>query len=222
MSAGLTYPTAGRWAQIAKYWLPEVMDRIIALWQAIAAEFDTDPYLEGVNTDSTATGSAKNSPDFNWPDNVVQLKRQYDAMTAAFDKTVVTVYVDYASGYEQELIDYARSIGAGTGAPDVQPDGKNSIDSYKSQMQGLMPLCQAVQTPELCSGSTGVFTPEQIYQYAMNTLHLTHMYWIAQSTACDTSTQKYSFQYGIIPTVNNHNGFTYSSCPANLPSCDVS
>ena len=216
---GGKWATDGNWGGITRFWDAAVMDRIIALWQALGKRFDKEPYVEAVNTDGTATGFGSNvPPDYTADKDFEQRKRHLAAAIKAFPHTVVIRYIDYGA-HVKDLMQYARDAGAGAGAPDIMPDGRNKIDSFKTGFAGQMPLGQAVQTPELCQSGTGRFLPEQIYRYGVDTLKLNYMFWIEQTTRCDTATKKYSFQYGIIPTVNKHQGAINTSCPDNIKPC---
>src|ERR1700733_15463116 len=47
---------------VARIWEPAVMDRLIALTQALAARYDAEPLVEGISTSETAIGFSSDYP----------------------------------------------------------------------------------------------------------------------------------------------------------------
>ena len=86
---------------------------------------------------------------------------------------------------------------------------------------GKLPVMLMVSQPSLI-GKEGPNTPDAIYRYAMERLGVTHLFWMRLGTEGDTTTQKYSWKYGIVPLIRANKGRTNSACPPNLQSqCDT-
>jgi hypothetical protein len=85
--------STGQWAPA--YYNPAVMDRYIALIQALGNHFDSDPYVEGlyIQEDSAVAEAGGNAspPDPKYSDQawLTQLERLLTASTAAFPHTSV-------------------------------------------------------------------------------------------------------------------------------------
>lgn len=79
----------------AKLWTAPVMDRLIALYQALAARYDTNPYFEGIATAETSIGTT--SPDWSSTAWLTQAKRLVVAAEAAWTHT--NVFVGYNGGF---------------------------------------------------------------------------------------------------------------------------
>lgn len=108
-----------------KLWNASVMDRKIALIQALAAEYNTVENFEGVITGETAMSLATSEGTSNYTPAAfaTQLQRLFQASRAAFTKKQLLTYVNYISGsggsnYFQPVLDAARSANYVVGGPD--------------------------------------------------------------------------------------------------------
>lgn len=93
---GATSGGASSGAYAAAIWRPAVMDRLIALVQALGAHYDGQPYFEGLlfQEDAWIVGAAEASPaapDYSDSAMVAQLERLLAAATAAFPHTSVAM-----------------------------------------------------------------------------------------------------------------------------------
>lgn len=77
----------------AALWRPAVMDRMIALVQALGAHYDNNPYFEALmfQEDAWMMGLWLAAPDFSATATVTQLERLLSASTAAFPHTSVVM-----------------------------------------------------------------------------------------------------------------------------------
>lgn len=108
-----------------KLWNASVMDRKIALIQALAAEYNTVENFEGIITGETAMSLANNEGTSNYTAAglATQLQRLFPASRAAFTRKQLLSYVNYISGsgseaYFQPILDAARAADYVVGGPD--------------------------------------------------------------------------------------------------------
>ncbi len=105
---------------VAALYRPAVMDRMIALVQAMGAHYDGDPYFEGLmfQEDAWMVGLWSGAPDYSDSQFITQLERLLSAATTAFPHTSVIMentWLTYAAGtqsFEQWMI--ANRIAPGT------------------------------------------------------------------------------------------------------------
>lgn len=126
--------SAGRFAPALHR--PAVMDRLIALVQALGARYDNEPYLEAINfeEDAAITQSASGyaNPDPNYSDAawLAQLERLLAATTAAFPHTNViednSWFSHPAPGVALEQWMAANRIAAGS----ADMVGQSTIQTY--------------------------------------------------------------------------------------------
>ena len=106
-------------------WRPAVMDRLIALTQAICERYDMDPAVEIIrapNEVSPALNLLTQPTDYSRSGLAAQLMRFWDASKTACPHTIVSAMVNNLSGEATELIEHAYQIGIGFGTPDAYND----------------------------------------------------------------------------------------------------
>jgi len=206
---------------IARIWDQAVMDRQIALYQALAHRFNDEPYFEGITTEETAPGfDSESPPDYSRPALAAQLKRMMVAARRAWPNTNVFVYTNFLVGELEGIISHAHTNQCGVGGPDVTPRAPSAgariimgIDGGV-RFAGKMPIAFAVQSPELC-GKEGCNRPPDIYSHAVNELGVNYLFWLRFGTAKDTATDKYSWRDGMLPVIRANNGRINAACPSN-------
>ena len=109
---------------IAKIWDASVMDRLIALYEALGERFDREPYFEGIIVSETAT-SRPRDPEYGATAYIVQLTRGLEAIRVAWPNTNVIVFDNYITGASDAQFEaFVRSLEKlriGIGGPDVLP-----------------------------------------------------------------------------------------------------
>lgn len=207
----------------ARIWDAAVMDREIALYQALGRRFDYDPYVEGITGEETAMGFGSARPqDFTNAALATQLNRWIVAVRTAWPHTNVFLYSNYLSGHLEGLIAACARNRCGAGGPDIFPPPGNGTEGDKIlagasadvDYRGRMPIAYAVQTPEL-GGKRGTFTPEQLFDHAYQTLRVNYVFWI-RNTWQGGAEQKWST--GILPYLRSINGKIHTECPSSLQS----
>lgn len=110
---------------IALAWNSAVMDRKIALIQALADRYNNTAKFEGIVISETATGLANNEAGsgYNPADFAEQLIRMMPPSRAAFTKKQLLLYINFISGtgggnYFQPILDAARKADYVVGGPD--------------------------------------------------------------------------------------------------------
>jgi hypothetical protein len=83
--------TPGRYGYTAALHRPAVMDRYIALVQALGAHYDSDPYFEALmfQEDAWMASLLGSAPDYNDAAFTTQIERLLSASTAAFPHTTI-------------------------------------------------------------------------------------------------------------------------------------
>lgn len=139
-------PAGGFYRCNPLWWKAVVMDRFILLMAAIAAEFETDPNFEMVNSSETAHGQPANvanntvhwpsgyqsglTVDYSPPAYVTQLKRLIDAAKGTnplFPTTGFGMFINFISQAStsdtEDLISHLEQTGGIHGWPDTFPQG---------------------------------------------------------------------------------------------------
>jgi hypothetical protein len=217
-NGGVAATTTG---YVARLWDPAVMDREIALFRALGARFDGEPYVEGIAGGETAPALGKNRPDgFSNDALAAQLARWIDATRAAWPRTNLFLYANFLGGKLPGLIAKCADGACGVGGPDVLPPPDDGTEGDRVLMgkmggvdyRGRMPVAYAVQTPAL-GGRKGNFTPEQLFDYAYSTLHANYIFWI-RNTGTGGPGQKWDT--GILPFIRSIDGKIRTECPRSL------
>ena len=213
---------------MARLWDANVMDRKIALIQALGARFNSEPYFEGFTCAETAVSGANESTandngTFTFAALDTQLRREIAASVAAFPNTNCFVFVNFFNGYTRvgNLISYIHSVGAGVGGPDIKPgsptDGQDvwTGDVGGIDYRGMVSVGQSVQSPEL-GGKEGTFTMDQLFN-ELARVGSTHVNWVrtsASQTAIVPSWADTKVRIALTPG-------TVTACPTNYPSCEI-
>jgi len=133
------------------------------------------------------------------------------------------LYTNSLVGELTGVVEHCYASAAGIGGPDVLPPPHKGILGDRILMgiepgaprdyRSLTPIGYEVQTPELC-GKEGCFRLDVLRDYAVDTLKVTHLFWVKMGTQKDTATTKYSWQLGIRPAIQAAKGKTNEACPA--------
>ena len=220
-NGGVVQTTAG---YKAKLWESAVMDRLVAVYDALGRRYDAMPNFEGVIVAETAFGGLPEGYTATaW---IEQLKRAIPTIVSAWPKTNVIVFNNFiqASTTEQfvDFVSFLHSSRVSIGGPDVLPPphaGSKGERIYRGEIDGLdrrgkMPAAFAVQTPEL-GGKEGSFTPQQLYDMCVKTNQCGHIFWIRNNYMGGAAQQ---WDTGILPFIRQ-NPRTVDSCPSRYTSC---
>jgi len=186
----------------AAVWRPAVMDRFIALIQALGAHFNNEPNFEVLTLPETSGAVTTTAPDFSDAALLTQLKRLVTAAVAAFPNTNVTIQNNWMGSIPDtgELVRWTLQAGAGQNGPDIW--GKTAVDKYgdkamswgqecvlginpaagcTTDLRGQIPVIHDIEEPEMdgieFKGLGAPYTPLDLYNNADGNLHASHIFW---------------------------------------------
>jgi hypothetical protein len=204
----------------ARIWDAPVMDRYIALIQAMAQRYDSNPYVEGISSSESAIGFSAAYPapaTFSNGALVTQLQRYTAAARLAWAHSNIFIETNYlgSDANMQALIDTAVGKQAVVGGPDVIPERTIQSDEIVrgaagtgTDYRGTVAIKSEVQYPEL--GQKWQFTPLQLYDIAYNINHANYMLWERNDYY---GSQAQQWVNGILPFIRSVNGKTHTACP---------
>lgn len=215
---------------VPKYWVPAVMDRLIAANAALGARFDKEAYFESFSTAETAApclGDPECSPGVQ----AEQFIRQHNALPAAFPHTLAFVHGNWTPSTDRVTANmYAK--GLGLDGPDLTVIGPkdpsqgpswgytcyNSVfvssGGCKTDYYQKIPLGIGGQVGLERSIQDG-YTMAEIFDFAITSpkgLRVSHMAW-----SQPYQTPGFSFNGTILPYVESKRGTIMNTvCPENL------
>jgi hypothetical protein len=196
-----------------KFWVPAVMDRHIALIQALAAEFDDDPWIEGFVVGESALFNVA-PPGYSHSTIAPQMHRLADAASAAFKSTNIFVMTNFFFGLSNTsaFIDYLQARKIGVGGPDVRPD--NVVDGSEvisGQHDGIV---RSNRTPIFFQNQwrslDGSWTLAELHDYAHNVNRQHYVSWVRKE-----ATGGLSYSRDVLPWIRTNNPPSRTACPEN-------
>ncbi len=206
----------------ARLWEQPVMDRLIALYQALGRRYNADVYFEGIATEETTLSLGSIKPvGYSNAALTNQYKRLVSAVRPAMPQTNLFLYTNFIgnntlmSELIQAMVDPQVAAGGPNTVPDALTQGQRVwTGQLGADYRGLLPISSGVETGEL-GGNHGTFTPKQIYDFAYNTLRVNHLFWV-RNTWEGGAAQKWST--GILPFLRT-NPPIRTSCPVSYGIC---
>ncbi|MEO5573659.1 MAG: hypothetical protein ABIR48_04155 [Gammaproteobacteria bacterium] len=176
---------------VARSWNYNVQSREIALFKALGARFNAEPYFEGMILDETATGIRTwewSRANYTAEKAYAGQKRIMSGLKAAFPNTLCIQYINWYSGASgadeltklRGLFNHALQIGMGIGAPDVDVQVPHYTYPWYSAYAGSMPLVNSVEWDDWdkINPATGrKVTAAEIFNFARYKLHLNYIPW---------------------------------------------
>lgn len=218
---------------IPKYWVPAVMDRILALYRALGERFDAAPHFEAISTHESAVGNGLGDGAYSVDAYVTQLLREQTVLVEAFPHTLSFIHLNWTPRLP-ELVARARGLGLGIDGPDLfvsgDPVGPSTwaypcfnqtflLPQYEGSAcamdyHGAMPLGMGGQVGLEQSIQAG-HSMAVIYDFALRDpqrLRLTHMAW-----SRPYQTPGFTFDATILPHIEQVGGDQLNTaCPQNL------
>lgn len=205
-----------------RLWEKPVMDRLIALYQALGTRYDADNVFEGLQSGETTLGFNGSKPSGY---SVTALAQQYKRFAAEARKTMPRTNLFFATnwlGPDEVMSSLVQSFigpATGVGGPNTQPGNPTQgqsvwIGKMGADFRGILAISSSVESTEL-GGSHGDFTPKQIYDFAYNTLRVSHLFWSRNTWNGDQGQQ---WKSGILPFLRA-NPPTRSGCPSSYGLC---
>ncbi len=217
----------------ARIWDPAVVDRMIALYQAIAAEWDDNPAFEGIYLirETAKNGAILDDPTFSYQAYKQGLKNLVDAADTAFVKSNAVLSMNFSRQQDAEdMFSHLITTKVGYGGPDTMPDDTcahwqiRSDKVYNGTLgdkdhRGAIPSIRSNEGSQM-GGGTGNCVPDEIRDWANDQLHASHLMWTRQNYR---GTPEQQWNTGVLPYINNPaNDLTHTSCPTNYTQGCVS
>lgn len=219
-----------------KTWLAQCMDREIALYTALYNHIKDMANVEMVTTEEMATGVQSDDSNANGYDATysrtnleTQWKRWADAVGPIYVKTGLCHYINGPAGYVDNVANNDFPYGIGFGGPDTIPNqnpvgsyttlqGTNTADNPSRDYRLKVPVCFAVQRPEL-GGKEGNFTPQQFLDFANNTLKSNYMWFVRHLVATNGTGTTWTDMDNYLALGNS---LTNTACPTQwTDGCDT-
>lgn len=205
-----------------RLWEPQVMDRYIALYEAIGKRYDSAPNFEGISSNEREIAARDSTySDRKYAD---QIMRVQVALAKAFPTSMVFESLGWTPHID-EIVQNVYKLGLGITCSDLILPGNFSykgrtyshswIYPYYHSMRGKIPMANSGQVGLQASFGSG-HSMEQIFNYAVGDetsgLQLTHMMW-----AVPWDPPGFTFEGTILPVIEAKNGFVANTkCPENL------
>jgi hypothetical protein len=196
---------------VSRRWDPAVQVRLAKLLMALGKEFDGE--IAGINLPETALeygSTGKLFPaGFTHESYRAAIKTNLAALKKAFPKSVAMQYANFVpgewrpdedKGYLTEVYNFAKSIGAAVGGPDLMPSRPGQMKSSYPLIRdaaGIIPTGLAVQDDNLAEKDpkTGkLVTACDLISFATNDLKLDYIFW---------GTQEPYYSSDVIPTLRS-------------------
>jgi hypothetical protein len=201
-----------------RLWEPAVMDRLIALYQAIGRRYDDDLYFEGMATEETTLSLSQPFPSGY---SHAALQRQYTRLVTtarlAAPQSNFFLYTnwigsaDLMDGLMQSLVVARAAAGGSNIFPGRKTLGQRVwTGEYGTDYRWALALSSSVETGELRD-----YTPKQIADWSYNTLYLNHVFWVRNTWAGDASRR---WDTGILPFLRT-NPPVRTRCPTSYAIC---
>lgn len=209
---------------VARLWETPVMDRLMALYKAMGVRFDSDPFIEGFSTgESTLSlGNPKQWPaGYTHAALLSQYLRFVDSARQYMPQSNIFFNANYLGGdaMMSTLLQRMYDEGVAACGPNVMPDNLTSSQRVwtgktGADYRGLLPIANAVEGPDL-GGGHGDWTPKQLSDFAYNTLHGSHLFWVVNTWVGDSSQR---WKTGILPFLKT-NPPVRTTCPSSYGLC---
>ncbi|MFZ5828874.1 MAG: hypothetical protein ACOY3P_02245, partial [Planctomycetota bacterium] len=207
-----------------------VMERYAKLFRELGKRFDGEPGFTAIN-------STESIGDYKRRDGEEEFVRAWtyfhENCRKTFTNTVVISYITWGPGKEKVRRDLVK-YGVGVGSPDTVPSadiapynpgppprgtnpGHTSEPIYTDHdyLAGKVPICMAVQKPELMKWHRrhGTFTLDEIYRMAVDRLHANYLSWDVESRSEEI---RHGFVEDIMPFLAAKKGRINTDIPSAL------
>jgi len=208
---------------VARIWEPAVMDRLIALTQALSARYDAEPLVEGISTSETAISFNADNPapaSYSTGALLEQLERLIGASRTAWAHSNVFAETNFLGSNQQmeAFIAYCAEHQAVIGGPDVVPETPIQSEQImrgglgaSKDYRGIVAIKAEVQNSSL--GERWKFPPSALYQQAYEIDRANFIFWDRNDYYGDAAQR---WDTGILPFVRSIKGVTVTTCPASF------
>lgn len=203
-----------------KFWLPAVTDRLIALNEALAKEFDDEPFFEGFCRAEIAVPKPVGDASA-YSSQAVQreAQREFAATCKAFQHTLVLIGANWITTKPDFFEQAAQTGVGGVWGPDVAMhhlDNLKALDGtwaypFYPRYQGKIPLTISDQGAFDDSRNLKGITMDQLWNFVITDregLYVSHMIWTGWRA---------SFLRVQLPYIQAKKGYIANTvCPENL------
>lgn len=221
---------------MAKLWVPAVCDRQIALFAALAAEFDNDPWIEGIAVNqetSWAFHTYPAPPDFSLTAVTTQILRLIDTVSQQWKRTCVYASLNWG-GTSNLKLEAARCLqrGVGVNGPDFTslqgklPGGSTPIPMYAVwdgrdggvDYRGKIP--RSLRYGDAGVMGTGFTCDMAIDLQASTGMGVNYTFWTAKFPGESVNTTEQQWP-AIVAAVNARPNNYPAACPSTFTACDI-
>lgn len=204
-------------------WDSTVMDRLIALFNAFATQYDANTTVESVGTwrtDLAISDADKTTLSYSASAYITQLQRLVSTCKPNLANTVLLLGVDdipdASDSAISSFVSNVASNGGGFCAPDLYPpagygQGYPVMASAKAQT-GTAALGADMLASRM-GGTGGEFSPEEVLTYAGTQLNCNYVCWTDTPAK---NTPRYRFTNAIIPAIDAYGNLLPTTEPSNL------
>lgn len=220
------------------FWDPAVNDRYIAMWKAIGAAFDDEPYFEGAAIISETSIGPYNG-NFSYTTVLAQWRRLIAEVMPAFPKSNPVFYVNGVNGQKNadDMIAYMYPLQIAQGAPDTcsQSDCITRMPSINTVMgvapstsapfdyRGKMPIMWSSEATEMgytFNQHPGGYTVSELYDIVENQYHASHFLWY-RNIYVGNNNQRWDTPGGALEFIQTH-ALSHTGCPTiYTQGCDT-
>lgn len=214
---------------IARIWRADVMDRLIALYQAFGARYNSNAYMEAIATEESTAGFGSVTPPSDYSSTALhtQLRRLFVAARPAMPNTQILFLANFlkpecGSTGMQGTLSAAAANDISFSGPDILPN--EGIDGYDilegiscgHDYRGEVSVAPHMEAAGL-GGGQGDYLPQQIYDFAKNNLRANYLIWRRNTWYGDANQQ---WTGGILPVIQANPIIHNTNCPSSFPSCN--
>ncbi len=209
---------------------PDVVNRKLALYKAIADKFDRHPNLELITDGETSIGGSIGYSHDAW---VEEIKRFYIEAKKSFRHTMVLVQLNFLGGSDHYLYEVARVIeetgGGAIGLPDTVPCRRRDIPASEvcdytipgydvlRKFHGRIAIAPNAETWDLQYEESS-----DVYDMALNYLGADHVFWSRSFTSRRDKSNREPDAYineQVLPMLQRLGSKIEAKCPTSLIPC---
>ncbi|MDO6461906.1 hypothetical protein Q4485_14435 [Granulosicoccaceae sp. 1_MG-2023] len=226
------YYKYGGYVCMVKLFREDVMDRHIALFQAIGKAFDDHPNFEIISTGESAIGATDGYTAQGWTDQLIRL---FEESKEELSHTTVNMQLNFLGGgtsYMEQIVQAMAETGGGSmGLPDTVPCRRMDIpdsevcgyriEAYDlmRKYNGVIGIAPDVETWDLTYDQT----PE-VFDMAVDYLGANYILWQSEfSSRVDENSYVSGYlDNQVIPTISANGGRINDECPSSFEPCTSS
>lgn len=215
-----------------KLWNPNILSRLVKLFEALGNRYNSHPYFEGIGLTETSMGTSTK------PITSAQINDFYDNLLIAnqrmrkfFPNTMTFQFTNYPRPILKSFIGNLGLMGTGLGGPDtfIEDPGLNfpgneyspsGVYSYYPKLSGIVPLTPSVMQSNYKNtkwdGTGYEPTVSELLTFARNNLKANYIFW----TRDPAYFPKVLDMLNRTDQISDPAGGLDPTCPSAYSSCD--